>query len=73
MDGGTTFHFVTAGIESALTRAREAAGGGDVSILGGATTVNRYLAAEGSSTSCGCTSCRSRSAPVRGCSTAFRN
>jgi dihydrofolate reductase len=45
MDGGTTFHFVTDGIESALVRAREAAGDGDVSILGGATTVNQYLAA----------------------------
>ena len=45
MDGGTTFHFVTDGIESALTRAREAAGDGDVSIQGGATTVNQYLAA----------------------------
>lgn len=45
MDGGTTFHFVTDGIESALARAREAAGDGDVSIQGGATVVNQYLAA----------------------------
>lgn len=45
MDGGTTFHFVTDGIESALKQAREAAGDGDVSILGGATTLNQYLAA----------------------------
>ncbi|MDX2825289.1 dihydrofolate reductase family protein [Streptomyces ipomoeae] len=45
MDGGTMFHFVTDGIESALTRAREAAGDGDVSIHGGATTINQYLAA----------------------------
>ncbi|RAY13722.1 riboflavin biosynthesis protein RibD [Actinomadura craniellae] len=45
MDGGTTFHFVTDGIESALIRAREAAGGGDISVHGGATTVNQYLAA----------------------------
>ena len=45
MDGGTTFHFVTDGIESALSRAREAAGDGDVSIQGGATTINQYLAA----------------------------
>jgi dihydrofolate reductase len=45
MDGGTTFHFVTDGIESAFNRAREAAGGGDISIHGGATTVNQYLAA----------------------------
>jgi dihydrofolate reductase len=45
MDGGTTYYFVTGGIESALTRAREAAGDGDVSIHGGATTINQYLAA----------------------------
>jgi dihydrofolate reductase len=45
MDGGTTFHFVTDGIEAAFARAREAAGDGDISIHGGATTVNRYLAA----------------------------
>jgi dihydrofolate reductase len=45
MDGGTTFHFVTDGIESALKRAREAAGDGAISIHGGATTVNQYLAA----------------------------
>ncbi|WP_028925059.1 dihydrofolate reductase family protein [Pseudonocardia acaciae] len=45
MDGGTTFYFVTEGIESALERARDAAGDGDVSVHGGATTVNQYLAA----------------------------
>ena len=45
MQGGTTFHFVTDGIESALAQAREAAGGGDVAIAGGAATVNQYLAA----------------------------
>jgi dihydrofolate reductase len=45
MDGGTTFHFVTEGIDTALARAREAAGDGDVSVHGGATTVNQYLAA----------------------------
>jgi dihydrofolate reductase len=45
MDGGTTYHFVTDGIESALTRAREAAGDGDVSIHGGAATINQYLTA----------------------------
>jgi dihydrofolate reductase len=45
MDGGTTYHFVTDGIESALSQAREAAGDGDVSIHGGATTINQYLAA----------------------------
>ncbi|MFE7277687.1 dihydrofolate reductase family protein [Streptomyces sp. NPDC057623] len=45
MDGGTTFHFVTDGIESALARARAAAGDGDVAVHGGASTVNQYLAA----------------------------
>lgn len=45
MDGGTTYHFVTDGIESALARAREAAGEGEISIQGGATTINEYLAA----------------------------
>lgn len=45
MDGGTTFHFVTDGIASALAQAHAAAGGGDVSIQGGATTINQYLAA----------------------------
>jgi dihydrofolate reductase len=45
MAGGTTFHFVTDGIEAALARARDAAGGGDISVHGGATTVNQYLAA----------------------------
>ncbi|MFC7621035.1 dihydrofolate reductase family protein [Microlunatus sp. GCM10028923] len=45
MEGGTTYHFVTDGIESALAQAREAAGDGDVSIEGGAETINQYLAA----------------------------
>ena len=45
MQGGTTYHFVTDGIESALARAREAAGDKDVSIAGGAATLNQYLAA----------------------------
>ncbi|OLT14201.1 riboflavin biosynthesis protein RibD [Pseudonocardia sp. CNS-139] len=45
MEGGTTYHFVTDGIESALKRAREAAGDGEVSIHGGAATANQYLAA----------------------------
>lgn len=45
MDGGTTFHFVTGGIEAALDRAREAAEDGEVGIMGGATTVRQYLAA----------------------------
>jgi dihydrofolate reductase len=45
MQGGTTFHFVTDGIESALSQARTAAGEQDVSIAGGASTVQQYLAA----------------------------
>ncbi len=45
MDGGTTYYFVTDGIESALARASEAARGGDISIMGGATTINQFLAA----------------------------
>ncbi|MBS1890787.1 MAG: dihydrofolate reductase family protein [Actinobacteria bacterium] len=45
MDGGTVFHFVTDGIEAALARAREAAGTRDVSIAGGPSTTNQYLAA----------------------------
>jgi dihydrofolate reductase len=43
--GDTTFHFVTDGIESALEHAREAAGGGDVSLGGGADVARQYLAA----------------------------
>ena len=43
--GGTTFHFVTDGIESALELARAAAGGQDVSLGGGANVVQQYLAA----------------------------
>ena len=45
MAGGTTFHFVTDGYDAALARAREAAGDGDVSIAGGVSTLNAYLAA----------------------------
>jgi dihydrofolate reductase len=45
MEGGTTFTFVTDGIESALAQAHEAAGDADVAIAGGAETVNQYLAA----------------------------
>jgi len=43
--GGTTFNFVTDGIESALTQARAAANGRTVLVAGGASTVNQYLAA----------------------------
>jgi dihydrofolate reductase len=45
MDGGTTFHFVTDGIESALEQARAAAGDKEIQIAGGAETVQQYLAA----------------------------
>jgi len=45
MAGGTTFHFVTDGIHSALRRAREAAAGTDVLIAGGASTIRQFLAA----------------------------
>jgi len=45
MQGGTTFNFVTDGIESALDQARTAAGDQDVAIAGGASTVRQYLAA----------------------------
>lgn len=45
MEGGTTFHFSTDGIEATLERAREAAGEKDVSIAGGPGTLNQYLAA----------------------------
>jgi len=45
MEGGTTFHFVTGGIHEALDRAREAAGGRDVRIGGGANTIQQYLRA----------------------------
>lgn len=45
MAGGTTFHFVNDGIESALAQAKDAAQGRDVSLPGGASVVNQYLAA----------------------------
>lgn len=45
MQGETTFHFVTDGIEAALERAFEAAGGQDVLIGGGASTIQQYLRA----------------------------
>jgi dihydrofolate reductase len=41
--GGTTFHFVTDGIESALDQARDAAGNRDIRIAGGAETIQQYL------------------------------
>jgi dihydrofolate reductase len=45
MEGGTTFYFVTDGIETALAQAREAAGGRHIRIGGGAEVANQYLAA----------------------------
>jgi dihydrofolate reductase len=45
LQGGTTFHFVTDGIEAAFEQAREAAGGKDVSLGGGASVAQQYLAA----------------------------
>jgi dihydrofolate reductase len=44
MEGGTTFHFIDASPKEALSQAREAAGGLDVRIGGGPTTVRRFLA-----------------------------
>ncbi len=44
-EGGTTFTFVTQGIEAALERAKRAAGGKDVSLAGGAKAAQQYLAA----------------------------
>jgi dihydrofolate reductase len=46
MKGGTTFHFVTDGIEAALQRARAAAGGRDVRLGGGVSTIRQYLEAK---------------------------
>lgn len=45
MKGGTTFTFVTEGIESALDQARAAAGEKDVTVAGGANAVQQFLAA----------------------------
>lgn len=45
MKGGTTFFFVTDGIKPALSKAKEAAQGRNVKIMGGANTLNQYLAA----------------------------
>lgn len=46
LEGGTTFTFVTDGIEAALEQARRAAGGKDVSLAGGASAAQQYLAAD---------------------------
>jgi dihydrofolate reductase len=45
MEGGTTFTFVTEGIESALEQARRSAGGKDVALAGGARVAQQYLSA----------------------------
>jgi dihydrofolate reductase len=45
MEGGTTFHFVTRGIEEALKLAKQAAGDRDIKIGGGVSTVRQYLQA----------------------------
>jgi dihydrofolate reductase len=45
MKGGTTFHFVTGGIDEALMRAKDAAGSKDVRIGGGAATIRQYVQA----------------------------
>jgi dihydrofolate reductase len=45
MKGGTEFHFVTEGIHAALERARAAAGGRDVRLGGGVSTIRQYLRA----------------------------
>ena len=45
MEGGTTFHFVTEGIEEALERAKAAAGTKDVRLGGGVETIRQYLRA----------------------------
>ena len=46
LEGGTTFTFVTTGIQAALEQAREAAGGKDVSLAGGAKAAQQYLTAD---------------------------
>jgi dihydrofolate reductase len=45
MAGGTTFHFVTDGVDAALSRAKEAASGKDVRIGGGVSTIRQFLQA----------------------------
>jgi len=45
MEGGTTFHFVTDGIASAVAQAKQAAGGKDVHLAGGASVIQQALAA----------------------------
>ena len=66
--GGTTFTFVTAGIEAALEQARAAAGDKDVAVGDGANVAQQYLR-RGSSTSCSSTSSPCSSATAFACST----
>ena len=68
MQGGTTYHFVDNGIEAALERAFDAAGGKDVRLGGGASTIQQYLS-RASSTRCTWRSCPSCSAGANGSST----
>jgi dihydrofolate reductase len=44
-EGGTTYHFVTEGITSALEQARAAAGGKKISVGGGANVIQQFIAA----------------------------
>jgi dihydrofolate reductase len=46
MDGGTTFHFIDASPAESLEIARKAAGGGDIRLGGGPSTVRQFLAAD---------------------------
>jgi dihydrofolate reductase len=45
MEGGTTYYFITDGIDSALEQAKAASGGKDVTLAGGANVIQQYLAA----------------------------
>jgi dihydrofolate reductase len=45
MEGGTTFHFVTDGIQTALRRATEVAKDQDIQLMGGVSTIRQYLSA----------------------------
>ena len=68
MAGGTTFHFVTDGIEAALKRARAAAAGAPVRLGGGVSTVGSTCG-QACSTNCTSSSSRSSSATGSGSST----
>ena len=46
MKGGTTFHFITEGIDEALKQAKKVAGKKPIAIAGGASTVNQFLKAK---------------------------